>query len=155
MPTVVFLDTSIVCEVLRVPGKSQHHDAVAEELRDRVGRGESLVLPTASIIETGNHIAQLSNGDSRRSRADAFVALLQATAAGRAPWSLHGAVWDGGFLMSMCEGPASCPSLPDLAAQKVGAGDISVLAEAEHYRGRVAGVIVEVWTLDAGLRAYA
>lgn len=155
MPKVVFLDTSILCEVLRVPGKSQDHQAVTDELRSRVDRDESLVLPTASIIETGNHIAQLADGNSRRDRADALVKLLEATAHDQAPWRLHGAVWDGAFLVSMCEGPASCPPFPDMAAQKVGAGDVSVLAEAEHYRNRVAGVTVEVWTLDAGLRAYA
>ncbi|MBO0767659.1 MAG: hypothetical protein J2O48_03150 [Solirubrobacterales bacterium] len=154
MSKVVFVDTSILCEVLRVPGKSQQHQAVTDELRARVTRGETLVLPTASIIETGNHIAQLEHGDSRRERAHALTTFLRATAKGEAPWRLHGAVWDGGFLTSICDGPASCLSFPDMAAQKIGAGDVSVLAEAEHYRTRVASVTVEVWTLDAGLMAY-
>ncbi len=49
-----FVDTSILRERLRVPGKSHQPDAIRDELKDRVCARESLYLPTAAIIETGN-----------------------------------------------------------------------------------------------------
>jgi hypothetical protein len=42
-----------------------------------------------------------------------------------------------------------------MAVQRIGVGDVSILAEAEAYERRVANVVVAIWTLDAGLKAYA
>lgn len=150
---VTFVDTSILLEVLRVPGKSQRPEEIRNELRERTQTGETMVLPTAAIIETGNHIAQVA-GEARRQRAEALVVLLRATSAGTAPWTLNGAVWNGALLEAICDGARGCLPLADMAAQRVGAGDVSILAEAEAYERRVAGVAVAVWTLDAGLAAY-
>jgi len=155
MAKVVFLDTSVLLEVLRVPGKSQQPDAVADELRSRVAAGESLLLPTAAIVETGNHIAQLSDGTARRSRADALCTFLRATVAGDAPWALNAAIWDAELLAAVCDGARGCPPLTDMASQGIGLGDVSILAEAEAFERRVAHVAIEIWTLDAGLAAYA
>jgi len=82
---VVFLDTSVLVEVLGVPGKSQCPAEIQSQLRSRTEAGESMILPTATIIETGNHIAQLGNGDQRRRFAEAFARLLEGTVAGAAP----------------------------------------------------------------------
>jgi hypothetical protein len=152
---VTFLDTSVLVEVLSVPGKSQRHDEVAAELRARVEDGESLILPTATIVETGNHIAQVGEGAARRSAAERFTAVLQATIDGKAPWALNGARWDGALLAAIAGGARGCPPLPEMASQGIGAGDVSILAEAEAYASRVAHVEVRVWTLEHALRAYA
>lgn len=152
---VTFLDTSVLVEVLSVPGKSQRHDEVAAELRARVGDGESLILPTATIVETGNHIAQVGEGAARRSAAERFTAVLQATIDGKAPWALNGSRWDVELLAAIAHGTRGCPPLPEMASQGIGAGDVSILAEAEAYGARVAHVEVRVWTLEHALRAYA
>lgn len=154
--TVTFIDTSILTEILRVPGKSQNPDAVREELRRRTLDGEMLMLPTAAIIETGNHIGQLPDGGQRRQCAERLDRFLRAIAEEHAPWRLHGAAWDAGFLRRLCDGDARRPSLVDLATQRVGVGDCSILTEITAYRENVAGsVTVDVWTTDAGLRAHA
>lgn len=152
---VTFIDTSVLVEVLRVPGKSQRHQEVAAELRARVESRESMILPTAAIIETGNHIAQVADGALRRTLAVGLARLLEATVINTAPWTLNGARWDGDLLTAICGGARGCPPLPEMAAQKVGVGDVSILAEAEAYERRVANVEVSIWTLDAGLMAYA
>lgn len=152
---VTFLDTSVLVEVLRVPGKTQRHDEVAAELRERVAAGESLILPTATIVETGNHIAQVAGGAERRSAAERFTTVLEATVAGKVPWTLNGSRWDGELLAAICRGTRGCPPLPEMASQGIGAGDVSILAEAEAYGARVAHVEVRVWTLEHALRAYA
>ncbi|HEX4344931.1 MAG TPA: hypothetical protein VHZ31_05165 [Solirubrobacteraceae bacterium] len=59
---MTFIDTSVLVEILKVPGKSQNHERVTAELRARVESQESMILPTAAIIETGNHIAQVDDG---------------------------------------------------------------------------------------------
>jgi hypothetical protein len=155
MRAATFIDTSVLLEVLRVPGKSQQPDAIRSELRERVGTGESLLLPTATIIETGNHIAQLTDGNLRREYAAGLVNVLRATTHDDPPWVLNDASWDAALVDAICDGARGCPPLPEMAAQKIGAGDVSILAEAEAYERRVAGVQVHVWTLDGGLAAYA
>jgi len=154
MATATFVDTSVLCEFLAVPGKSQRPDEIRQELRERVAARESLLLPVATIIETGNHIAQLGGGPARTC-AMRLAHLLRMTAAGEAPWELHGITWNGELLNGMCDGVRGALPLEDMAMQGVGTGDVSILAEAEAYRRRVAHVDVRIWTLDAGLAAYA
>lgn len=115
MQTVVFVDTSVLCEILAVPGKSQRVDAIKTELAERVRDGERLILPAAAIIETGNHIAQLSDGHSRRDRAEAFVRLLSSVTGPTPPWVLYDATWDGALVTAICEGPRGAPALPELS----------------------------------------
>ncbi|MCP9490642.1 MAG: hypothetical protein MSC31_12300 [Solirubrobacteraceae bacterium MAG38_C4-C5] len=155
MRKAVFLDTSVLCELLRVPGKCQRPDEVRVDVTRRVDAGETLLLPTAAIIETGNHIAQLADGHARRRCAHGLVNVLQATAQQDPPWVLNGARWDVELIGALCNGARGCPPLPDMASQRVGAGDVSILAEAEAYERRAAHVAVEIWTFDQGLGAYA
>lgn len=152
--TVTFIDTSVLVEVLGVPGKSQQSDEVKAELRERVEIGESMILPAAAIIETGNHIAQVSNGALRRKAAVAFSSILEWTVSETAPWTLGGVQWNGPLLAAICRGARGCPPLPDMASQGIGAGDVSILAEAEAYAARVAHVDVRIWTLEQALAAY-
>jgi len=155
MRAATFIDTSVLLEILRVPGKSQRPAAIHEELQDRVGSGESLLLPAAAIIETGNHIAQLPDGNLRRKCSEGLVKILRSTTQPEPPWVLNGGSWDAKLVHAICDGTHGCPALPDMAMQGIGAGDVSILAEAEAYERRVAGVRVGVWTLDVGLSAYA
>ncbi len=152
---VTFIDTSVLLEVLKVPGKSQQPEVITAELRARVEANESMVLPTAAIIETGNHIAQLPDGGSRRRLATGLASFLRAAIGRDHPWTLNGSRWDDALLGAICDGARGCPSLPDMASQGVGVGDVSILAEAEAYERRVANVRVSIWTLDRGLQAYA
>lgn len=152
---MTFIDTSVLVEVLKVPGKHQRYEEITAELRERLKSSESMILPTAAIIETGNHIAKLDDGGLRRNLAEGLTRLLEATVTESAPWTLNGARWDGDLLTAICGGARGCPALPEMAAQKIGVGDVSILAEAEAYERRVANVAVSIWTLDAGLAAYA
>ena len=156
MPDVWFVDTSVLCDLLKVPGKCQRHEEVREELRSLNDSRVQLVLPIASIIETGNHIAQADDGHGRRTSAKAFVDLLRLTAEGRAPWVLHSVAWDGRMLRLLCDGPGAVGEFVEMAGRGLlGAGDIAILAECELYSSRTAGVDVRIWTHDRALAAYA
>ncbi len=156
MPIVSFVDTSVLCDLLKVPGKCQRHEEVRAELQRQHEAGVQLVLPIASIIETGNHIAQAGDGHGRHASAKAFVELLRLTAEGGAPWVLHSVAWDRRMLALLCDGPGEIGTFVEMAGTGVlGAGDIAILAERELYAMRTAGVDVRVWTHDERLAAYS
>jgi hypothetical protein len=154
---VRFVDTSILLELLRVPGKAQQPEQVRAELDELLEARVQLVLPVATVIETGNHIAQLADGAARRRCAEAFVALLRATIEGRGvPWVPHAVAWDGRMLGKLCDGARMTGSFVDLAtAGDLGTGDLAILAECELFEERTSGVEVKVWTHDQRLKAYA
>ena len=154
MAEVRFVDTSVLCDLLKVPDKCQHHDEVRAELELLLEASVQLVLPIASVIETGNHIAQASGG-GRRASAEAFVRLLRLTAKGEAPWVLHSVAWDGRMLDLLCDGPGEIGAFVEIAGNGIlGAGDVAILAECSLFSARTAGVEVKVWTHDEKLAAY-
>ncbi|MFI7618581.1 hypothetical protein ACIBP6_45895 [Nonomuraea terrae] len=149
-----FVDTTILCNLLDVPGRNQSRAAVVDELaKDK--RQCSLVLPVTAVIETGNHIAQLPDGRLRRYYADKLSKLLELVIDGQAPWVLHTMVWGAEFLRSLIDGAGTGVPLSDHAMRKLGLGDLCILAERELYRSRVTGVEVAIWTLDDQLRSHA
>jgi len=66
MKKVLIIDTSILCVWLEVPGMEpvgHHHDRwdktrVEEKIHEEEQNKSTFVLPLATIIETGNHIAK-------------------------------------------------------------------------------------------------
>ncbi|MGI9003226.1 MAG: hypothetical protein ACR2GH_16480 [Pseudonocardia sp.] len=158
---VEFVDTSILLEILGVPGKTQRQEEVLAELRDREDRRQDLILPTAAVIETGNHIHHLPDGTARRSCAQAFSTVLELSARGEAPWVLHDATWDGHILDRIRSGCSTGADLVEHATRGrsgLGTGDLSVLAERDLYREkRVDPRYVEVcvWCSDQLLSNYA
>ncbi|ACZ84129.1 hypothetical protein [Streptosporangium roseum] len=151
---VEFVDTSILCNLLDVPGRNQDYEAVARELKEK--RQEcDLILPITAVIETGNHIAQLSDGRVRRDRADKLHALLELVITGRAPWVLHTVEWGEDFLHSLLAGAGTGTPFSDHVMAKLGLGDLCILAERELYRTRVVNVEVGIWTLDTQLRSHS
>lgn len=63
---ICLVDTSIFVEILNVPGKSNQHASVLSDLESKIKAGEKLMLPMATIFETGNHIGQCGDGAQRR-----------------------------------------------------------------------------------------
>lgn len=153
MSTVTLVDTSVLCELLQVPGKcDQNRFALLnEELDVRAERGERLVIPVTAVIETGNHIAQCQ-GD-RHAAARRLVKLLVRAASHDAPWTVLDTRFDQGFLEALRNGDSTGEDLCALAARKVGAGDVAMLVERDQLRRDTALQAVDVWTLDQDLLA--
>lgn len=158
MERVVFLDTSVLLNVLDVPRRKGQRDAVLPRFREVAKSGVALmVIPMAAVIEVGNHIAQVADGGVRRDRMERFVRFLRQSLSGQPPWVVSGATWDAGFLAELVEGHERRPGMVDLSSGGVGAGDGSILLELERYRQRSdvpSRLPVELWSLDAGLQAY-
>lgn len=156
--TTVFVDTSILCNLLPVPGKCQDHAEVKTEYDERRGAGATFVLPISTVIETGNHIEQLPDGlgADRRRCAEGLTAILRLIAAGQAPWVLHELAWDGELLLRLCDGGKRSPAFVDVATRgHLGGGDVAILVERDRYLERVSGATAEIWTKDRTLASYA
>ena len=144
MTAIVIVDSSILLNILNVPGRNQHRAEVLFDLELMIEAGDHLFIPMAAIVEVGNHIAQLPDGTLRRSSADRFVNELRKAVADDAPWK-----------------PINFPSneevlgwldaFPDSATKGIGMGDLSIRKEWEACCGRYALSRVRVWTLDNDL----
>jgi len=94
MRKVLIIDTSILCVWLKVPGKTTcgpnddlwDWQRVDKKIQDEDRPGTTFVLPLASIIETGNHIAQVKKGN-RKALADTLEDLIRKSADAQTPWA--------------------------------------------------------------------
>lgn len=158
MSKVLIMDTSMLCCWLQVPGKetcgttedSWDFHRVDAYIQAQLATNTTLVLPLATIIETGNHIAQ-ANGN-RFPVAQKFADILTAAADSRTPWAAftdQSALWDKEGLKRIAE------LFPQRAMQSDSIGDLSITIVADHYAEMGSHFQVEIFTGDAGLRAYS
>lgn len=155
--SIQLLDTSILDELLEVPGYSSGDGAIQREFDARQDAGTSFHLPVAAVIQTGGHIRLSKDGGLRRECAQRFSVLLERTLDGIAPWTFQPLSWDDNLLRQLIE-PVHDVVLPlgeSLAQDHLEMGDLLVLAEFEVIRNNLDQrvVDVDVWTLDATLRA--
>jgi hypothetical protein len=152
---ILVLDTSILCCWLRIPGKDTagaandrwNFNRINQLLIDERAQGSTFVLPIASLIETGNHIAQC-NGD-RYNLATALTDHLRRTAEASSPWAAftdQSTLWEPTNLQELAN------AWPELAVGGTSIGDATIKHVAEYYSR--AGFEVEILTGDEGLKAY-
>ena len=149
------VDTSVLGELLQVPGKSSPARAaeVAAEADRRWQEGERFVIPITAVIETGNHIAQCDG--NRYAVAGRLVRLLRFAISEESHWRVLSTRLGAGFLSALCAGDSTGQTLESLAAARVGAGDIAILVERDQFVASTAVREVRVWTFDEGLAAQA
>ena len=152
---VLILDTSVLCCWLQVPGKEEtgpaddrwNHARIDALLQKEKTRHSTFVLPIATLIETGNHIAQAPK--LRFERAQALAHYLREAAQAQSPWAAftdQSELWATENLRTLAD------TWPKLASQKISIGDATIKDVAEFYAR--AGFFVENLTADAGLKAY-
>lgn len=155
MIAVSFVDTSILCNLIPVPGRDQDRSEVTAEMLDKQKSHEVLILPVTALIETGNFIAQISDGDARRKTAKIFEELLQLVIKNKAPWRLHQFTWGAEFLDSFIAGGGTGIRFVDHATRALGGGDLCILTERDLYRTRTGIPVVNIWTRDTALAAHS
>lgn len=155
MKKVLIFDTSIVCVWLKVPGKDTCKSAystitfedVNKKIEDEKKSGTTFILPIASIIETGNHIAH-ADGD-RFTLGEKFANLMCDTANSNSPWAAfteQSTLWSPENLVALAKRWQSTV----VTGQSL--GDASIVEVAEYYAS--IGFEVEIYTGDEGLKAY-
>ncbi|MBO0612093.1 MAG: hypothetical protein RL122_1764 [Pseudomonadota bacterium] len=58
MSSICVIDTSVFTNLLKVPGRNQNEAEVLRAYQEYAELGCKFILPIATIVETGNHIAQ-------------------------------------------------------------------------------------------------
>ncbi|MGN7874025.1 hypothetical protein ACTJKJ_10685 [Roseateles sp. 22389] len=144
MSEIVLLDTSVLLNVLDIPGFNETREAVIAEFEQLIDREAHLFIPMAAVFETGNHIAQLTDGRLRRHCAERFVSAIQAAIDDQAPWK-----------------PMRMPDVelvrtwlndfPEAAMRGHGMGDLSIRKEWQTQCEQFSMSRVRVWSLDQDL----
>lgn len=153
---VLILDTSVLCCWLQIPGKDQagpdvdkwDFSRISKLIEEELKKTSTLVLPIATLIETGNHVAQAADSN-RFQRANKLVQYLREATDEQSPWAAftdQSSLWQPEHLHNLAN------SWPALAAGGLTIGDATIKNVAEHYAR--AGYQVEILTGDAGLKAY-
>lgn len=145
---VRFIDTSIMLNILNVPGRNQHYEQIKDELEQAIKEGDTLILPIATIIETGNHVAHIAT--SRRYEvAERFSEFLLKTANGEAPWQIDESQFDKEDLVYLSS------EWMKYVSSGLGLGDMSIIRSYHNYLSRVPGAgIVMIWSLDSYLKQF-
>ncbi|HLP91217.1 MAG TPA: hypothetical protein VK184_21885 [Nostocaceae cyanobacterium] len=156
MKKVIIIDTSILCVYLGVPGKetsgsdNDKWDKIKVDAKflEEEKNNTNFILPLATVIETGNHIAQ--GALKRYEIAKAFADILVKVADGVIPWAVFSTQVDE--LWSPEKLKKLALEWPNLAASKISIGDATIKSVAEYYAKT--GCEVEILTGDEGLKAY-
>lgn len=144
----ILIDTSVLLEILNVPHKANIHDKVMSEFKEKADAGCSFFIPLATILETGNHIAQNGDGRQRLDCAENFVKLVEKTLDGESPFMVLNFFEQNDLRKWLRDFPSSAnraESLGDLLIQK----DMNRLHELNPRES------ISIWTLDGHLDAYS
>ena len=153
--SVLILDTDILCVWLKIPGfpscgpdtERWNYAKVDIEIQTAISLDYTLVLPLATIIETGNHIAHAT--EMRRERGKDLAELIRKSADETSPWAAFTEqvkLWSSDNLKKLAD------TWPALAANKLTIGDATIKDVAEYYREM--GYAVRLLSGDTQLAAY-
>ena len=142
------IDTSILLNLLNIPNKNQDSEAVFADFQAKIEAGETFFLSLATIIETGNHIGHLPDGNSRYGCACALLQQVKAALDGKSPF----------VPLDMCSREELRQWMDDFphehAAEGRGVGDMMLVKECQRLRMRHPRAEVYVWSLDSDLTSY-
>ncbi len=154
MRKVLIIDTSLLCVWLKVTGMEicgsdddrWDFERVDQKIQAEIAKSTTLVLPLATIVETGNHIAQARA--KKYETAEAFAKIMTYAADETSPWagfSEQIVLWEAQSLKELAF------QFPNLAKQKTSMGDASIVILGWHYHHK--GYQVEFLTADEQLKA--
>ncbi|BAZ82172.1 hypothetical protein NIES73_34430 [Sphaerospermopsis kisseleviana NIES-73] len=154
MRKVLLIDTSLLCVWLKVPGKETagnnkwDFELVNEKIHTEIKKGTTLILPLATVIETGNHIAQAKTGDKWTS-AEKFAEIMIFAADETSPWAAFReqiVLWETEGLKKLAA------TFPNQAVQNTSMGDASIVVLGWYYYSEK-GFHVEFLTDDEKLKS--
>lgn len=155
MSSIGLIDTSIFLEILNVPNYNQHRASVLEDFQTYAQSGCTFLLPMATILETGNHIAQNGDGTMRRKTALRFVKAVKEAFTGEAPWRTTTFPNTTEIMLWIDQFPefAGKNKAPD-KQEGTSFGDLSIIEEFNKSCKRFPMSEVFIWSLDRDLQSY-
>ncbi|MEO0585340.1 MAG: hypothetical protein AAF135_24210 [Bacteroidota bacterium] len=142
-PKVWIIDTSILTNIYKIPGKCQDHEQIMEVFGQRIENGDRFFLPYPAIVETGNFIEQLK-GDIKYKKAQQFVEETKKALQGDLPWKPLNFPEEASLLTWL-------EDFPHFASHGIGFTDFSIIKEREQQQKLLSSYDVQVWSLDSDL----
>ena len=156
MSAICLIDTSVFLNVLNVPGRNQDKSQVDIDFKTYVEMNCTFILPMATILETGNHIAQNGDGRQRRETAIRFCQAVEDAFKGTAPFqpsefpsSIEVLTW-----LNQFPDHAGQNKSPTRINEGPSFGDLSIIKEFEKCCARFAMSEIFIWSLDSDLCHY-
>ena len=147
MSATCLIDTSVFVEILNVPTKNAHHSEVLVDLETKIQNNETLFLPMATLLETGNHIAQNGDGRQRRRCAKKFVSQVQKALDERSPFKPIRFLTEEQLQQWLND-------FPDCAMRGYGLGDLSIIHDFDRLCQLSPRLEIYIWSLDEHLSSF-
>ncbi|MEQ9481365.1 hypothetical protein [Coleofasciculus sp. F4-SAH-05] len=155
MKKVLIIDTSVLCVWLEIPGMETcgsgslywDKEKVDQKLETEIQHNTVLVLPLATVLETGNHITQARSKPYEL--AQKLAEIMRKAADETTPWAAfaeQAELWEAEGLKNLAD------EWQQVVPQKTSLGDATMKMLAEHYDRK--GYQVEIMTGDEGLKSY-
>lgn len=156
MSAICIIDTSVFLNLLNVPGKNQGKVLVHKSFVEYVELGVTFILPMATIIETGNHIAQNGDGGTRRKTSQRFCAAVRGAFSGLAPYQPSEFPNAAEILTWLDRFPDHAGKNKSQQKTNEGTsfGDLSIIEEFNKCVNRFSTREVFIWSLDGDLSGY-
>ncbi len=122
-------------------------ESVTRKLENEISQKTVLVLPLATILETGNHITQARS--QQYALAQELAKIMMAAADETTPWAAfaeQSVLWEAEGLKKLAT------EWQTLVSQRTSLGDATIKVLAEHYVQKL--YQVEIMTGDEGLKSY-
>lgn len=147
MSAICLIDTSIFLEILDVPMKATNHEHVLLELQRKIENRDTLFLPMATILETGNHIAQNGDGGQRRICAINFVSQVSKALNGQSPFKPISFLEEEQLQQWLLE-------FPDYAMIGNSLGDLSIIHDFQRFCRQSPRREIYIWSQDSHLSSF-
>jgi hypothetical protein len=156
MSAIVLLDTTVYLNVLEVPAHNQDRDQILADFTDCIEQNDHFLLPLAAVWETGNHIADLRDGQTRRTYAQRLIIDVKRAFVGEVPYRATHFPDRNEFLEWL-------GSFPDMAMRSksvrkkcegVSLADLAIIKEWERTCTLHPMSQVRTWSLDGDLAGY-
>ncbi|ATP91834.1 hypothetical protein ACK3YS_07205 [Aeromonas caviae] len=153
MSSVCIIDTSVFLNLINVPGRNQNMAKVAADFMNYVNLETTFILPMATIIETGNHIAQNGDGGTRRETAMRFCEAVTGAFNGNAPYRPSEFPRNDVVLSWINKFPdlAGKNKSPTKTNEGTSFGDLSIIEEYNSCVSKFYMSEVFIWSLDSDL----
>jgi len=156
MSAICLIDTSIFLNILNVPNRNQDKIQVLDDFKEYIELGMTFILPMATVLETGNHIAQNGSGTVRRETAKHFCEMVKGALTGEAPWQLREFPDTQEILSWIDQFPHEAGKNKSSSKTTEGTsfGDLSIIQEYSKCLKKFSMTEIFIWSLDSDLACY-
>lgn len=156
LSAIVLIDTSVYLNVLDVPGFNQARASVLADFERSIQSNDHFLLPLAAVWETGNHIAHLEDGQTRRRYGQVLIKDVARAFSGEVPYRATHFPERTEFLHWLEDFPDTVmrSKSEDKQREGVSLADLSIIKEWEHNCHLHPMTRVRVWSLDSDLAGY-